>query len=137
MLLGPAGALGYRLAWLSEHLARRHARPGLQEPAAGLLRALEWLPARLLAGLYALGGCFDTAVQGWRHCDADSSPGTGHAVVICAGTGAMQLDTVASREADSRGPDGFLLEAAMALVWRALVIFIALLGLATVSGWLL
>jgi membrane protein required for beta-lactamase induction len=137
LLLGPVGALGYRMASLTVQLAREQARLDA-EPAAGTLVALmDWLPARMLAGLFALAGCFDTAVKGWRHCDTELARHSGLAVVVCAGTGAMQLDRVARRENNTRGPDCFLLEAAMSLVWRSVVLFVALLGLVSISGWLL
>jgi len=129
LVLGPVGALGYRLTRHAKTLAREHGRPGLGEPVRALLFLLEWLPARMLAGLFALGGCFDSAIQGWRHCDQGPDLDPNAALVCCAGVAALPGGETAGAATTER------VEAAMALVWRALVIFVALLGLAAVSGW--
>lgn len=136
LVLGPGGALGYRLTRKIRGLAREQGRHGLGEPVRAMLFLLDWLPARMLAGLFALAGCFEPAVQQWHHRDPAPDPDPNAALVSCTGAGALQL------AAASGGDTGVVetttrAEAAMALVWRSLVIFVVLLGLATLSGWLL
>jgi membrane protein required for beta-lactamase induction len=137
LLLGPVGALGYRLASEINHLALYQSREGLETPAQGLLFVLDWLPARLLAGLFALAGSFEDTVQGWRNCDPERYADPGKALVLCAGSGALRLDSTPSVEDLRDRADPVLPSTAMGLVWRALVLFVALLGLITLSGWIL
>jgi AmpE protein len=135
LVLGPVGALGYRLTREARGLAQEQGRHGLGEPIRALLFLLDWLPARMLVGLFALGGCFEPAVQGWKHCEPAPDLDANASLVICAGAGALQLSAPSGGDTGDQATTR--VEAAMALVWRSLVIFVALLGLATISGWLL
>lgn len=58
MLLGPGGALLYRLASLGGRAGQPSARMDAQ-----ILYLLEWLPSRALGLTFALAGNFNTAVQ--------------------------------------------------------------------------
>jgi AmpE protein len=133
LVLGPAGALLYRLAREAAQLVVTQARPGLEQPSRTLLFLLDWAPARMLAGLFALAGNFETAVKAWHRCDAADDDGL--QLARCTGIGALQLDGTLSR-IDNDTIEGAELHAAMSLVWRALVILLALLGLATLAAWL-
>ena len=62
LLLGPLGALGYRLL----ELASRREGQSVTRPAALLVHALEWIPARLLALSFALVGQFDITLRTLR-----------------------------------------------------------------------
>lgn len=133
LVLGPAGALLYRLARETAQLVVSQARPGLEQPSRGLLYLMDWAPSRMLAGLFALAGNFETTVRAWHHCERDG--GDGLELTRRTGAGALQLDTTLSR-IEAAPIDTVMINAAMSLVWRALVILLALLGLATVSAWL-
>lgn len=133
-VLGPLGALAYRLTRETRRLADEQTRPGLKPATEYLLFLLDWIPARMLAGLFTLAGCYESAVERWRNCEAGNNADAGADLVACAGSGALQLADDVSVENE---PDAISARAAMGLVWRALVIFVALLGLSTVSGWLL
>jgi membrane protein required for beta-lactamase induction len=130
MLLGPLGAAAYRLTDLTDLLVRHHTREGLILPAERALNLLDWLPGRLSALGFALAGCFESAVSGWRSCDKQGYPSATAAILSCAGKGAVQLDR---HPADT----DFALRETMALVWRTLAVWVALLGIITLSGWLL
>lgn len=133
LLLGPFGALLYRLARETAQLVVSQARPGLEPSSRALLYALDWAPARMLAGLFALAGNFETAVRAWHHCERDD--GDGLELTRCTGAGALQLDTSLSR-IEAAPIDTAMIVSAMSLLWRALVILLALLGLATLAAWL-
>jgi membrane protein required for beta-lactamase induction len=72
MLLGPAGAWLFRVSDLMRRRAAfEAARSGTEaQPFSGALTVLHglfaWLPARLVAGTYALAGSFEDAVGNWR-----------------------------------------------------------------------
>ena len=72
MLLGPAGAWLFRVSDLMRRRAAfEAARSGTEaQPFGGALTVLHglfaWLPARLVAGTYALAGSFEDAVGNWR-----------------------------------------------------------------------
>jgi AmpE protein len=62
LLLGPAGALLYRLVDLC-----RVSGVTLARPAVSLLALLDWLPVRVFTFLFALGGHFTKVIKHWKH----------------------------------------------------------------------
>ena len=71
-LLGPVGALGYRLVYFageSEALDDEDRRLADQ-----LRHYLDWLPARLMAASFALTGNFVQSVNCWARSVADNGP---------------------------------------------------------------
>ena len=65
--LGPAGAVGYRLASRLPSLLTQQDFSVIARQAADQLHALTaWLPARLSAGLFALAGSMDDALEAWK-----------------------------------------------------------------------
>lgn len=125
-LLGPAGALLYRLA---VRLRRRYRSEEGEyaEAIAQLHHLLAWIPARLCALGYALSGSFVHAMQRWRgEADTASEPNRG--VLLSAGLGALQL------EAEAAGDDAPIREA-LSLAKRTVFIWIAFLAVMTLAGW--
>ena len=111
VLLGPGGALLYRLCGYAEQDSRTQSDQAGQQAAQQILGILDWLPARLLALTFFLAGSFEDAWQGWRkaqqyiqRCAAematDSAEQTAKAVMqrisgnriflLCTGCGAMR-----------------------------------------------
>ncbi len=68
-LLGPVGALLYRLTWLLAQ-PRSDIETADSDPfrasARQLLAILDWVPVRLVGISYALAGSFDEALHEWR-----------------------------------------------------------------------
>ncbi len=136
LILGPLGALAYRLVRETRLQALAQSRPGINETSARLLYLLDWLPARLLAGLFALAGCFEPSVQGWKHCTLEDSELGGPSLVVCSGRGALQMGAEIARLDAQDTMDAGPAKAAMSLVWRSLVILVLLAGLVAITSWL-
>lgn len=155
-LVGPVGAVLYRL---SEYVARRWNRP----PAQGLppdrfgdfarraFDVIDWLPVRLSAVSYAIVGDFEGAVYCWRQVARHMAPGarpTARTLLTAAASGALGMRVLTTADAahflDEKGQEGAalsepeprLLRSAVGLVWRALVLWLVMLLLLTLAGWL-
>lgn len=68
VLLGPVGAVGYRLVVMARAFAdcQDNTGPGFCQAAGRVLRVLDWVPDRLLALGLALAGHFSAAWQAWE-----------------------------------------------------------------------
>lgn len=163
-LLGPAGALLYRLAQLLDESWRNpvHSKPnGLVElgefgwVAHQAFAALNWLPIRITAAGFAIAGDFEDAVNCWR-TQAARWPDKADGILLASGAGALGVrlgmpvhglpqgpDTDSKLEAASERPelglgddaDPDFMQSTIGLVWRSLVLGLAVLALVQVSGW--
>jgi adenosylcobinamide-phosphate synthase len=156
LLPGPLGPILYRLA---EYLARRWNRlpAGALPPdrfgelARRAFAWIDWLPARLTALGFAIVGDFEGALYCWRKVarppsivDGMPRPDT-RTLVLAAAAGALGSRVIGSAESarwfDEEGLEGGglaepgpgLLEAAVGLVWRALLLWMTLLLLLTLA----
>lgn len=140
-LLGPAGAVLYRLAWVLKEKAGVPAEEaGAFAVAAGRLHGiLAWLPARLLAVGYALVGSFEEAIHAWRNYRdrwSDRFGDSNVGVLVCAGNGALHR----SVERDAPVEDSVELgvewiRGVLGLIWRTLVLWVTVIALLTLAGW--
>jgi adenosylcobinamide-phosphate synthase len=159
LLPGPIGPILFRL---SEYLARRWNRPpggalpadGFGEFARRAFAWIDWLPARLTALGFAIVGDFEGAIYCWRKVARRPSIEAGmpqpdsRTVILGAAGGALGSRVLSSAEStryfDEAGLEGGglaepgpgMLNAAIGLVWRALLLWLALLLLITVARWL-
>lgn len=160
MPLGPAGAVMYRV---SEYLARAWNEPEhMRNEAFGQFAArafywIDWAPVRLTAVAFAVVGNFEDAIYAWRnfaHRWADEARG----IILAAGGGAMgvrlgtpnenaakvlPLDAALIDVSDSEDdilpgeePNLRALQSTVGLVWRALLLWMMLLLLASSAAWL-
>jgi AmpE protein len=139
LLLGPVGALGYRLAALAaqgEARQRLGERQGRQ--AATLLGLLDWPVAQLMTLSLALAADFDAVVQAWRqwHAEGGLRLGLGHLEAAARISVAVELaeDAADAGDGPAQAPALLELRDAMSLVWRILVIWLGLLALFVVAG---
>ncbi|WP_293780046.1 CobD/CbiB family protein [uncultured Oxalicibacterium sp.] len=159
--LGPIGAVIYRIA---EYLARIWNEPGVSAEreefgrfAARAFYWIDWIPVRLTATAFAIVGNFEDAVYAWRNFAArwqDEAIG----IILSSGGGAMgiRLGAPAENVAEVIPPDAATadslniepealvgeeasaraLQSTVGLVWRALLLWMALVLLLSIAKWL-
>jgi membrane protein required for beta-lactamase induction len=127
VIIGPAGAVLYRL---TTNLSKQDGLNDSLNAVAILFQAvLTWVPARMLAMGYALTGHFDGALQAYRNRPYESDLALeNHDVLVNTGMGALR-DQEATDEISS-------IISARNLVMRSILIWIAVLALLTLGGWL-
>lgn len=138
-VLGPFGAALYRLSTLLRNITgKEHDGSEFAQAAARLHAVLDWVPARLSALGYAIAGSFVDAVANWRSA-AQSWAGrwqeSSIGVLLASGMGALQLDTESACETDVQD-EITQVKSTQALVWRTLVVWVAIILLMTVAAWL-
>jgi adenosylcobinamide-phosphate synthase len=135
LLPGPSGAILYRLA---AFVARRWGGKGeFGRFAVRALYVLEWPAARLTAAAFAVVGDFEDAVYCWR-TQASTWPDPNLGIVLAAGAGALgirlgmplgEIEGLQPRPELGLGEaaDAPLLDSAVGLLWRALVLWVFVL----------
>lgn len=136
ILLGPVGAVLQRLSCILDtlwgHRYERFADFGWA--AARFDDLMGWIPARITALSYALMGSFEDALHCWRKrvgvwSDINSGP------LLASGFGAMHMqicEATEEGEFEERTsdltviPDGGHVQRAVALVWRVLLLWLAI-----------
>ena len=138
-LLGPAGALGYRLAWVTADSDADRVDPRTRHAARRFALALDWIPAHLMTLAMAMVSNFDAVISAWRAWHAQPSrsmweldPGFLAAVArsgvnadIEAGDGLTQ---------DTHDPIAELADA-RSLMLRVLIVWLAIVALIVLAGW--
>jgi len=133
VLLGPVGALLYRLAAIL-HRREMADTAGFNLAAQRLYQIMLWLPARLVAVSYALSGSFVDAMQQWHeqtgHWLEDS-----HFVLVATGLGALRYHPADNDDAllDLAEENSYIQEA-MSLIRRAALLWLVVLAVAVVAG---
>lgn len=147
-LLGPAGAVLYRLA---RHLAQSwEAKSGddlgrFGEFAWRAYELIDWAPVRLTGAAFAVVGDFEDAIFCWRS-QADRWPDESTGILLAAGAGALgvrlglpvhALGDIGERPELGLGEeaDPDYMQSTVGLVWRTLVMALLLLTLLGVAGW--
>lgn len=138
VVLGPVGAWLFRI---SDLFRRRAAFESLREPALrdAALPAVErvhavllWVPVRLAALGYALGGSFDDALNKWRELGgAGDLPLHRRNDALVAGVGRAAMAGILDEPANSSQAA----RNAMRLVTRTLFIWMIVIALMTIFGW--
>ncbi|HLI17981.1 MAG TPA: regulatory signaling modulator protein AmpE [Rhodanobacteraceae bacterium] len=135
-LLGPAGALGYRLAWITTDADD----PRTRSAARRFANALDWIPAHLMVLAMALVSNFDAVTGTWRawhgqpgHSMENLDPGF-LAAVARSGVNA-DIEAGDGPSTDTRDPVIELADARR-LMLRVLIVWLAVVALIVLAGWL-
>lgn len=149
LLPGPAGAVLYRLS------ALLYEKWGLRSDeeygrfggfARKAFEVVDWIPARLTAMSFAVAGDFEDALYCWRQ-QAQSWMNPEQGIVLAAGAGALgvrlgetihQHGTVSFRPELGIGDEADVnyMTSAVGLIWRSLLMWMFVIGLATVAFYL-
>ena len=147
-VLGPAGALLYRLAlffntqW-GERSDQEFGHFG--EFSRRAFAVIDWLPVRVTASAFAIVGDFEDAVLCWRTQAARwSDPAAG--ILLASGAGALGVRLgmpvqegleIGDRPEIGLGDDADadFMQSAVGLVWRAMVLGLLLMALLWVASW--
>ncbi|SDZ23300.1 AmpE protein [Lysobacter sp. yr284] len=147
LVLGPIGALGYRLTALAAEGEASRRLPG--ETLAGartLLALLDWPVAQLLTLALALVGNFDTVLGAWREAGGASfSLDNRFLGAVARASVKCELAEEAADYVNESGVPGQAvalaaggevpeLRDAMSLVWRSLLVWLAVLALFVIAG---
>lgn len=138
-LFGAAGALSYRLAALAAQGEAQRALPANQgEAARGFIGLLNWPVAYLMTFGLALAANFDRVLGAWR--DWHANGGLRLDIGFLAAAARVSVDCELAEE-DAYAIDGpaqapALLELrdAMSLVWRVLLLWLAVMAIFVLAG---
>lgn len=145
MLLGPAGAVLYRLAQ-SVDQAWGGQEAAFNRVPRQIFYWLDWLPARFTAIAFAVVGDFEDALYCWR---TQAMAWKNEAVGIMLSSGAGALGVRLGEPLPFKGiveyrpelglgdaADADYLMSTVGLIWRTLVLMLALMLLMTFANWL-
>jgi AmpE protein len=140
-LLGPTGALLYRLA---QTLSRDESLPldsGSRTSAHYLANALDWLPAQLMVFTLAIVGHWEAVIGAWRQWHSQAAPTSWYVSPPGFLGAAAQADILIDIEAG----DGYAEERSDPLVeltrlrsalLRALLTWLSVVALIVIGGWM-
>lgn len=146
VLLGPGGALLYRLSHLFMQSWEPHLDNHFHRFAHRAFEWLDWLPIRISGACFAIVGDFEDAVYCWR-TQAAGWPEQSLGIILASGAGALGVrlgEPLPYRGVLQFRPelglgdeaDADYLKSSVGLVWRVLVLLVGLLLLLTFAHWL-
>ncbi|TBR36522.1 MULTISPECIES: regulatory signaling modulator protein AmpE [Dyella] len=139
-ILGPAGALLYRLA---QTLARGpfDLDPEAKSTSRAIAHFMDWLPAQLLVFTLALVGHWDAVVHAWKEWHRQAIPGSW----LRDGPGFLGAAARADIQVDIEAGDGYAEERSDVLAElkrlrsafvRALLAWLSVVALIVIAGWM-
>lgn len=133
IFLGPVGAILFRLSCIIKD-KNRSATDDFADASRELYRILIWLPARVCVLSYAVAGSFVDTMSDWNGL-SDFWQRESEDFILASGKGALRYEDQLDSEDDNE-PDINGIKHALALVKRAVIVWVVFLGLLTVTGWL-
>ena len=95
-----------------------------------------WLPARICVLSYAIAGSFVDTMSYWNGL-SDLWLRDSEEFIVISGLGALRYEESKDRhDFDENEPDATSIQHALSLVKRAIIVWIVLLSLLVVTGWL-
>ena len=129
VLLGPIGAVGFR--FITQLSRQADGNPAQLALAKLIHAAMEWLPARMLALAYAMMGNFEAAVHAFRSgAEEPDLALSNYDVLVSTGMGAIKDQSSDSSDEISS------IHSARGLVMRSVLVWVTILALLTLGGWL-
>ena len=148
LLPGPSGAVMYCVAaFLAETWGHRRDESGgrFGEFAQRAFEVIDWLPVRLTAIAFSVIGSFEDAIYCWR-AQTMLWPDKASGILVASGAGALRVRLglpihesggIVDRPEMGVGDKADVgdMQAAVKLVWRVLVLYLLLLALLGIAGW--
>ncbi|MDZ4098944.1 MAG: CobD/CbiB family protein [Methylophilaceae bacterium] len=145
-ILGPAGAVLYRLTYLLKVEWHPEDDNPFNHLAEQIFEIVDWLPARVTAICFAIVGDFEDAIYCWR-TQASTWPNKALGIILASGGGALGVKlgeplpykgVIFFRPELGLGDDADAdcLQSAIGLVWRVLFLMVGLLLLLNFAHWL-
>ena len=132
ILLGPVGAVLFRAVCL---LKDNEDDSDFSDACRELYDIIIWLPARICVLSYAVAGNFVDTMSYWNGI-SDLWLRNSEEFIVASGIGALRYEQrIGAHEADEE-PDVATIQQTLSLVKRAVIVWVVLLGLLTVTGWL-
>ncbi|WP_243040441.1 cobalamin biosynthesis protein [Dyella sedimenti] len=140
-LLGPAGALLYRLAQTLGRDPSLRLDPSARAAAHAFANAADWLPAQLMVFTLALVGHWDAVIGAWKRWHQQQSPNSWYV----EGPGFLGAAARADVQVDIEAGDGYAEERVDTLgelvrlrsaLLRALLTWLSLVALVVLAGWM-
>jgi len=140
-LLGPAGALGYRLAQTLGRDDTLRLDTDSRRAAGYVANALDWLPAQLLTFTLAVVGHWEAVIGAWRRWHGQAASTSWYA----AGPGFLGAAAQADVLIDIEAGDGYAEEHSDPLaelrrlrsaLLRALLAWLSVVALVVIGGWI-
>lgn len=126
LILGPVGAVLYRALTLSSATyPQQEAAPQLVPASRKVEVMVDWLPARLLTGVFALGGHFVNVLTCWKQASMFAASDNEKLIIDCgvAALGGQEVNRFAENGTTVRFAIGLLDRAfVISLVFVALVV---------------
>jgi membrane protein required for beta-lactamase induction len=134
IVLGPSGAILYRLAATLRH-DRREMHSNYAESVRTLYNILDWPAARLLALGNALTGNMVDAMEAWREVEQKSFAVNEH-VIRASGMGALNYRKPEDKNEILLEERIYWIRSLQGMLNRTLLVWLTVLGIVTLSGWL-
>ena len=135
ILLGPVGAVLFRLTCLLKENQQKES-DDFADSSRALYRIMIWLPARICVLSYAIAGSFVDTMSYWNGL-SDLWLRDSEEFIVISGLGALRYEESKDRhDFDENEPDATSIQHALSLVKRAVIVWVVLLSLLIVTGWL-